>query len=285
LSLAKAYFGLTKPERTLANVMTAIAGFLFASEWKIDWKLFLALTAGSYLVIASACVFNNYLDRRLDEKMSRTRNRVLVSGEILSVNALFLGCVLAIAGFFILSFTNQLTVEVIIAGFIGYVFVYGYAKRHTEHSTLIGTIPGAASLVAGYTAVKDNLDTAALALFLIMLSWQMVHFYAIAIYRLKDYKAAGIPIFPLKRGVRVTKFYMVFYLVIFGLSAVWLTQSSSAGYIFLAVVLVLGVLWMQKTLRGFSSIKDGVWARGVFIFSLIVLLVLSLMLSVGSVLP
>ncbi|HEX5394881.1 MAG TPA: protoheme IX farnesyltransferase, partial [Candidatus Saccharimonadales bacterium] len=161
--------------------MTAVAGFLFASRWHIDWLLFASLLIGVTFVIASACVMNNLLDRRLDKKMSRTRNRALPAGKVSPAAGLVFGLLLGAAGFWALSFTNALTMAIIAVGYIGYVVAYGWSKRHTVYSTLIGTVPGGASLVAGYTAVTGSLDRAAAILFVIMLAWQMVHFYAIAV--------------------------------------------------------------------------------------------------------
>lgn len=284
-SWPKTYYQLTKPERTLANVLTAAAGFLFASKLNVNWQLFLTLIAGTSLVIASSCVLNNYIDRRLDQKMARTKKRALASGQASGHSALTFAAILGIAGFWILSYTNWLTFGIIAIAYFSYVVVYGIAKRHTVHSTLIGTIPGAASLVAGYTAVTNRLDDAALILFLIMLSWQMVHFYAIAIYRLNDYRAAKLPVMPAKKGVEVTKLYMWFYLVLFVISTAFLTFAGYTGYIYLSAVLLLGFAWARMAFRGFKTTNNELWAKEMFRFSLIVLLAMSGLISVGSVLP
>lgn len=217
--------------------------------------------------------------------MARTKKRALPSGKIPVRNAIIYATILAIAGFFILSYTNWLTVAVIGAGFVSYVVVYGFAKRHTLHSTLIGTVPGAASLVAGYTAVMDRLDSTAWVLFLIMLAWQMVHFYAIAIYRFKDYAAGNIPVMPLKVGIFYTKLQMLFYLVIFIVGSILLTLDGRAGYIYLVVMTLLGLVWLQKVIGGFKAVNSETWARDVFKFSLVVVVVFSVVLSLGSVLP
>ncbi|HLG90862.1 MAG TPA: protoheme IX farnesyltransferase, partial [Candidatus Saccharimonadales bacterium] len=199
-NLIRIYFSLTKPERTLTNVITALAGFLFASEFVLGKWLYLwmavYLIGGLTLIIASANVLNNYADKELDQKMARTRKRALPSGQVSARASIVYAAVLGLLGFWLLLYTNWLTVGIIAAAYFWYVAVYGYAKRHTVYSTLIGTAPGAASIVAGYTAYTGKLDLAALILFLMMVGWQMVHFYAIAIYRQKDYKAAAVPILP-----------------------------------------------------------------------------------------
>src|SRR3954464_10710331 len=98
----KAYYYLTKPGIIQANVMTAAAGFLFASTHHIDFGLLLATLAGTALIIASACVFNNYIDRDIDKKMSRTQKRATVTGEISKRNTLFFATTLGILGIIVL---------------------------------------------------------------------------------------------------------------------------------------------------------------------------------------
>src|ERR1700722_13872063 len=99
----KRYLELAKPERTLANVITAGAGYLFAAKWHIGWTIVPALLAGSSLIIASACVFNNYIDRDLDVQMARTKKRALVIGSISARTALIYGSILGALGFWLLT--------------------------------------------------------------------------------------------------------------------------------------------------------------------------------------
>jgi protoheme IX farnesyltransferase len=263
--------------------MTAVAGFLFASRWHIDWSLFASMFFGVTLVIASACVLNNLLDRKLDKKMSRTRNRAIPVGKVSPLAGLVYGLVLGAAGFGILSFTNTLTMAIIAVGYVGYVVAYGWSKRHTVHSTLIGTIPGGASLVAGYTAVTGQLDKAAAILFVIMLAWQMAHFYAIAVYRLKDYSDANLPVLPVKRGIKATKRQVLAYTLLFLFSASLLTWEDYTGYVFLAAVLFVGAVWLKRIIEDVPT--DEQWGKGVFKASLGVLVVTSVLLALGPVLP
>jgi protoheme IX farnesyltransferase len=283
--LLKDYYRLTKPGIIYGNLMTVAAGFLLASKWHIDFKLFVSLLAGTGLIIASACVFNNYLDRGIDAKMARTKTRALVSGKISARNAIIYAAVLAVLGFAILTQTNTITFIIGVVAIFSYVVLYGVAKRKTVHGTLVGTIPGAASLVAGYTAVTGKLDMGALLLFLIMLAWQMAHFYSIALYRQKDYKNAGIPVLPVVKGAKRTKLEILLYTFLFVVLVTLLSLNGYSGLVFLLVMAPLGLYWLYKGLQGFDIKKDDKWGRQMFGFSLIVLLTLSVMLSVGSVLP
>jgi protoheme IX farnesyltransferase len=283
--LIKEYYRLTKPGIIYGNLMTAAAGFLFASEWHIDVKLFISLLLGTGLIIASACVFNNYIDRGIDAKMARTKTRALVSGKIPAKNAIIFATVLAVLGFIILSYTNFLTVLIGFGALFSYVVLYGFAKRKSVHGTLVGTLPGSASLVAGYTAVTGKLDVGALLLFLIMVAWQMAHFYSIALYRQKDYKNAGIPVLPVVKGAKRTKLEILLYTFLFVIFVTLLSVNRYSGLVFLLVMAPLGLYWLWRGLQGFNVKKDDKWGRQMFGFSLIVLLTLSVMLSFGSVLP
>jgi heme o synthase len=277
---------LTKPGIIYGNALTAIAGFLLASRWHIHPGLFLATVAGTCLVIASACVINNYIDRGIDKKMARTQRRALVTGELSGTFAILYGLALGSLGFALLILlTKNLVVLIGAVAYIDYIVLYGASKRASVHGTLVGSVAGAAPPVAGYCAVSGHFDGGALIIFLIMVCWQMVHFYAIAIRRAADYKAAGIPVLPLVKGVRATKVQMISYTAAFIAAVAALTLFGYTGYIFLIVMGGAGVIWLYKGLTSFQ-IKDNVkWASGMFGYSLMILLVFSAALATGSILP
>lgn len=266
--------------------MTTAAGFLLASKWHIDFSLFLGVMLGTALVIASACVFNNYIDRNIDKKMARTKQRALASGQVSKTAAMVYASLLGIAGFrLLLVYTNNLTALIGFIAFVDYIVLYGWSKRHSVHGTLVGSIAGAAPPVAGYCAVTNRFDLGAFIIFMIMVFWQMVHFYAIAIRRQKDYKAAGIPVLPVVKGVRETKIQMILYTVAYILAIIDLSVRGYTGWTFAVVMGAMGLVWLYKGLKSFS-VKDNVaWAKKMFLFSLVVLLSFSIMLSIGSILP
>jgi protoheme IX farnesyltransferase len=283
--LFKAYYQLTKPGIIYGNLLTALAGYLFASAWHIDWSQLLGMLVGTSLVIASACVCNNYLDRGIDSKMARTKKRALVSGTIPVRSALIYASVLFVVGFAALVWLTNLYVVVIgLSAFVIYVVCYGFAKRHSVHGTLVGSFAGAAPILAGYISYRDRIDAGAIIVFLIMLIWQMPHFYAIAMYRLKDYQAAKLPVLPAKKGLLQTKWQIITYIVDFILVCVALSVFGYAGASFAIVMAIVGLIWLVRGIRGFRTKDEAAWARQMFFFSLIVLLIFSLMLSLGSVL-
>lgn len=280
------YYRLTKPGIIYGNAIAAAGGFLLASNGHINFGLFLATLAGLSLVIASACVTNNYIDRDIDAKMARTKNRALASGAVSVRNSLIYAAGLGLAGALTLAlFTNILTATLALFGWFAYVVLYGIGKRRTVHGTVIGSISGAVPPVVGYCAVTNRLDAGALLLFLVLVCWQMPHFYAIAMYRLKDYAAASIPVLPLKKGSHATKVQMLVYILAFIVATSLLTVLGYTGYTHLAVMILLGLAWLRLSLQGFKAASDEQWARKLFGFSLIVLLVFSAIISVDAWLP
>ena len=183
----KQYLQVTKPGIIFGNLISVIGGFLLASKGHIDYPLFVWTLLGVSLVVASGCVFNNYIDRDIDRKMERTKNRVLVKGLISPEASLVYATLLGIAGFMLLWFgANPLACWLGVMGFVVYVGVYSlYMKRHSVYGTLIGSLSGAAPPVIGYCAVTGDFDSGAAILLAIFSLWQMPHSYAIAIFRFR----------------------------------------------------------------------------------------------------
>jgi len=284
--MLQAYYAALKPERTYANVMTTAAGFLFACRWHIDWVLLLATIAGTTLVVMSACAANNCTDRTIDARMPRTKKRATATGDLPVRNVAAVSVVLGLAGLAVLiAYVNWLTVLIGVVAYVDYVVLYAWSKRTSVHSTLIGTISGAAPLVAGYTAVTGRLDTTALLLALIMIFWQMPHFYSIGIFRHDDYKAGGLPIWPVVKGVRSTQHWILVYTSLYLLSVLGLAVFGSAGLLFAVIMGLLGLYWLFLGIKGFGSLQPQKWARGMFGFSLITLLTLSAGIAFAPLLP
>jgi protoheme IX farnesyltransferase len=287
--MIKTYYRLAKPGIVYGNALPAIGGFLLASRGGFDPRLFVAMLLGLSLVIACGCVLNNYLDRGIDAKMERTKHRAIVTNAISGRSALIYAAILGILGFSLLVFfTNWLAVFAALLGLIFYVVVYGIAKRHTTWSTVVGSISGAVPPVVGYVAVTNTFDIGALIIFLILVAWQMPHFYAIAIFRSDDYAAASIPVLPVKKGIETTKVHMFAYVTAFIIAALALTYFGFTGYAFAGLMALLGAWWLALCIRGFrisGSTENIAWSRKMFRFSLIVLLAFSFALSLNAIVP
>ncbi|MBC7581874.1 protoheme IX farnesyltransferase [Aeromicrobium sp.] len=281
----KVYYHLTKPGIIYANALTAIAGYLFGSAWRVDISTFLAVVVGTSLVIAGACVYNNVIDRRIDKQMLRTRQRALVTGAITPMAGTIYATVLTIVGFSLLAlFTNVTVVVVGVIGIIDYVILYGWTKRHTQISTIVGSISGATSILAGYTAAVGHFDSAGALLFLILTIWQMPHFYAIAMYRKRDYAAAHLPLMPSKHREAIVKARILAYIVALMVVSVLLTTTGFAGVLCMTILLLLSGVWL---LTGVSKyhLESAVWGKQMFLVSLVVNLGISVAIAIGSVTP
>lgn len=275
------YYTLAKPGIIFGNAITAASGFILASKGHIDFWLFLATLVGLSFVIGSACVFNNYIDRGIDQKMARTKHRPLVTGAISVQDALIFGAALGCCGILLLTaYTNPLTTSIALTGFFVYVALYSFLKYKTEYGTLIGSIAGAVPPVVGYCAVSNRLDAGALIMFMIIVFWQMPHFFAIALYRLDDYAAASLPVLPITKGAHITKIHMLLYVIAFLVASLMLTVLGYTGYLYFAVTALLGLTWLWLCIKGFKADNDRLWARKMFLFSLVIVTVLCLTIAI-----
>jgi protoheme IX farnesyltransferase len=286
MSKVRSYYMLTKPGIVRGNALWAAAGFVLASTTSLDLPRFIAMLVGLSLVVAAACVFNNYVDRDIDRLMDRTKHRALAKGTVTPRHASNFGVALLWAGALILGFfTNLLTLALALFGLIMYALVYTVAKRHTVHGTIIGSISGAIPPVVGYAAVTGRIDLAALILFAILVFWQMPHFYAIAIYRLSDYQAAHIPVLPAVQGIPATKHQMIAYIAGFIAMTLWLFAAGYTGVVYAVIMAILGLVWLGSGIAGLRTTDDERWARGMFRLSLIVTSAFLVLIVLDKFLP
>ncbi len=273
METVKTYYWLTKPGIIYGNLLAVGSGFFIAARGTDTYAALLVETAFAIaLVIASACAFNNYIDRDIDKAMKRTSWRALASDSIPARSALIFAALLGLAGFIMLAvFTNRATFIAGVIGFVDYVVLYAWAKRRSWHGTLVGSVSGSVPLVAGYTAVTGRFDVGALLLFLTMAFWQMPHFYAIAMRRLKDYKAAGIPVLPAVKGMRAAKLQIIIYITAFMITDISLYALGYVGRFYAVVIGLYAAVWLSLGVKGFSAANDKRWAKKMFLYSLIFL--------------
>jgi heme o synthase len=283
----KNYIQVAKPGIVLGNLITAAGGFFLAAKGRIDLAVVPATLLGISLVVASGCVFNNWIDRNLDRKMVRTRERVLARRLIAPKIAVAYGLLLGIVGTVLIwAAANLLSVAVAMAGFAVYVGLYSlYLKRSSIYGTLIGSLAGAAPPLAGYCAVSGRFDTGALILMFIFILWQMPHCYAIAVLRYDDYAAAAIPVLPVKRGMAAVRKLIFGYILAFTMAALMLTVAGYTGYSFFAVAAALGCCWLYLAWSGHNAFDERLWAKKLYVFSILTVFVLSVMMSIDAALP
>ena len=272
---------ITKPGIIFGNLIAAAAGYFLAAQGNIDWLTFFTMNLGVILIIASGCVFNNYIDRDIDKLMKRTCNRVLVQ-KLMPVNtALVYATILGTCGFITLAvFTNLTAFFFGVLGFCVYVGFYSlYFKRKSIYGTLVGSISGACPPVIGYCAVTNQFDMGAAIMLVAFCLWQIPHSYAIAIYRFDDYKAANIPVLPVTDGIKAARNHIIGYIVAFTLVALMLSQQAYVGTVYAIAMGILGLYWLYIAVADFNSLDNHQWARRLFVFSIVTITSFSLLIS------
>ena len=205
----------------------------------------------------------------MDAKMARTKQRPSVTGAVNVQNALTFSLVLLIAGFSLLALLTNAIVGIIgIVAYILYVFAYGYAKRRTVHSTLIGAIPGALPAMAGYVAIDGALSLGAWLMFLLVFTWQMPHFYAISLFRKTDYAAAGVPVLGVVRPFSIVRRYIFAYMIAYLLVIVAMISADVVAPAAALILLAGSGYWLATALR-VNTRPNATWARAVFRSSLV----------------
>lgn len=278
----RTYYALTKPGIIFGNLLTALGGFFLIASANFSWSLLFFSMSGLSLIIAAGCVANNHQDRFCDSLMQRTKNRPLVLGIISPRKAFFFATSLLLLGSVILAkYTNWITLLVALCGFFVYVFLYTPLKHKSYHATLVGAIAGSTPPVIGYCAVHGTFDFAAFLLFAITTFWQMPHFFAIALYRMRDYQQANIPVLPIQKGSYATKIQMFLYLVAFAFTTPLLYVFHYTNLSFFIVTTLCNLAWIQLSLKGFFSSNEVKWSKQMFLFSLIAVTLINSLLIIN----
>ncbi|HDM8165262.1 TPA: protoheme IX farnesyltransferase [Vibrio harveyi] len=276
--MLKSYLSITKPGIIFGNLISVAAGFFLAAKSEpANFLLLLTTLVGVGLVIASGCVVNNIFDRDIDQKMKRTQNRELVMGNI-NIDAAFVyALVLLLNGTALLfQLVNPLSAVVVLLGYVFYVFFYTmWYKRNSVYGTLVGSISGAVPPLVGYLAVTNYISLEAILLFVMFCLWQMPHSYAIAMFRMQDYRDAGIPVLPVKEGITKAHQHMKVYVVAFGVVAIGLFMLGEAGYEYLAVSAAVCFMWTRVTFQKVNYNNYIQWSKAVFKVSLLVVMSIS----------
>ncbi len=262
-------------------VFTAVVGMFLAVP---GWPPLLATLAGTLgigLAASSAATINHLLDRRIDAKMNRTRNRPLATGKLTERNVLVFALSLGLLAMTILMlWVNSLTAILTFMSLIGYAIVYtAWLKRATPQNIVIGGAAGAAPPVLGWTAVTGSLAPEALLLFLIIFVWTPPHFWALAIYRKDEYALVDIPMLPVTHGTAFTRLQILLYTILLVIVTTLPYLTGMSGLVYLAGVTVLNAGFMWYALRMMSS-KDVLLPMHTFAYSITYLLVLFIFLLV-----
>ncbi|MBU8877680.1 heme o synthase [Bacillus sp. FJAT-29790] len=221
---------------------------------------------GSSLIIAGSCALNNYIDRDIDPFMERTKSRPTVTGKVNPAKVAILGFLFIGAGTLFLMFTTATAAIIGLVGVFSYIVLYTmWSKRRYVSNTIIGSISGAVPPLIGWAAVDANLGMMPWALFLIMFVWQPPHFYALAMRRVEEYRAANVPMLPVVKGFKRTKISIYAWVAAL-LPLPFLLPALGLPFLILASVLNIG--WIATGIYARKFNDDIKWAKLMFVYSL-----------------
>ncbi|WP_343155083.1 heme o synthase [Buchnera aphidicola (Kurisakia onigurumii)] len=279
----KKYLNLIKPGIVFGNYFSFLGGFFLASKENINLFLLYISSIGVILIIISGCIFNNIIDSDIDRMITRTKNRVLVK-KIITIKsayifAFFTGCI----GLFLLFYyVNNISFFLGCIGLFFYVIVYSFfMKRNSVHSTLIGSISGSIPVSIGYSSVSNKIDLCFLILFLILVFWQLAHFYSISLFRLNDYKIIKIPIFPIVYGIKCTRICIIISIFLFLLFLFFLYINNFINLFCFFTCFIFGILWLMISFFEFFDFYLRSYSRLIFIFSIFIILIFNLTIIIS----
>ncbi len=271
-SVFRQFYALTKPRVIQLIVFCALIGMLLALPGLPSWaELRLALLAclGIWLVAGAAAAFNCIVEKGIDASMKRTAWRATARGELEDWQTLLFSAVLCSAGCVLLyHWVNPLTMWLTLATFIGYAVVYTVIlKPLTPQNIVIGGASGAMPPVLGWAAMTGEVGPEALILFLIIFLWTPPHFWALALYRVEDYRKSGLPMLPVTHGNQFTRLMVLLYTLILFAACLMPYIYGMSSWLYLGAALLLGTGFC---LYGFYLWRDysDELARKTFRFSL-----------------
>ncbi len=277
-TLLAQYNALTKPRVIQLIVFCALIGMVLAVPGLpslAELKLAVIACFGIWLVAGAAAAFNCLVEKGIDAKMKRTSWRPTAKGELSDVQTGLFSAVLCALGSALLYFwANPLTMWLTFATFVGYAVVYTVIlKPLTPQNIVIGGASGAMPPVLGWAAMTGEVGPEALILFLIIFLWTPPHFWALALYRVEDYRKSGLPMLPVTHGSEFTRLQIVLYTFILFAACLLPFLYGMSSWIYLAVALAVSVGFCGYAIALWRNYSDAL-ARKTFRFSLIHLSVL-----------
>ena len=266
------YVALTKPRVVQLIVFCAVIGMLRAEQGLPDLRVAAAATVGIWLVASAAAAFNCLVEQQIDRRMARTAWRPTAKGELSSTQALVFSALLGGAGSALLYVAvNPLTMWLTFATFVGYAVVYTVIlKPLTPQNIVIGGASGAMPPVLGWAAMRNDVGPEALLMCLIIFLWTPPHFWALALYRVEDYRRSGLPMLPVTHGSDFTRLNVLLYTLVLFAGTLLPFVIGMSSWLYLAAAVVLGA--------GFIGYAWGLWrsysdplARRTFRYSILYL--------------
>lgn len=277
------FLQLIKIRIVIVNLITALGGVILASPGSYDLLTTICIIIGTMTMVGSACALNNVLDIDIDSKMQRTKNRILVKGEMSQKTAKQISLILLFVSSIVLYLgTNVLTLLVSLFGWFVYIVLYTlWLKRRNFLGIFVGGLSGAVPPLIGYCGISNTVDMKAILIFSILFVWQLPHSWAIVIRRLDDFKRAEMnPLFSMDR-LLATKVSMIVTALLLIPVTYSLTYFNMAGNLYGIAAILTGFIFLYLCIVGLFTKNDTKWAGHVFIYSVnhLTLLILCLTLD------
>ncbi len=280
------FWRLTKPRVVSLIVFTAVIGMLLAVPGVPPPGLLLAATVGIALVAGAAAAFNCLVEQKIDALMARTRARPTAAGTISSVQVLlFAGAVGGLGLAILWHAVNPLTMWLTLGTFVGYAIIYTVVlKPATPQNIVIGGASGAMPPVLGWAAMTGDVSYQPLLLFLIIFAWTPPHFWALALYRRREYARAGVPMLPVTHGEEFTRLHLLLYTLLLVAATLLPFATRMAGHFYLGAAAVLDLAFLGYAVALWRRYSDAL-ARRTFAYSIFYLAMLFAVLMIDHYLP
>lgn len=266
------FFQLAKPRVNALIVFCAVIGMFLATPAMVPLQVLVCGTLGIGLVAGAAAAINCLVEQKIDAVMARTRARPLPRGELTSLQTLLFALLIGGAGLMILHlWVNDLTMWLTLGTFVGYAVIYTILlKPATPQNIVIGGASGAMPPVLGWAAVTGTISHDALLLFLIIFAWTPPHFWALALYRKKEYARAGMPMLPVTHGDQFTRLHVLFYTVILTACTLLPFASGMSHWFYLVSAVALDGVFLYYAWKIWRDYSDQL-AKQTFKYSIIYL--------------
>jgi heme o synthase len=273
----KQFLALTKPRVTALAVFTSVIGMYLAvpAPNLPAFKTVILAALGIWLLAASAFTVNCLLEAVTDAKMKRTAWRASAAGTVSPTESMVFAAILGAMGSGILcAWVNVLTMLLTLLTFFGYAFIYTLLlKPNTPQNIVIGGASGAMPPVLGWAAITNDVSAMAWVLVLIIFLWTPPHFWALALYRVEDYKKSGLPMLPVTHGSKFTRLQMLLYTVLTVAATLLPVAIGASGLLYGGLALALGAAFLAYVIALYRNYSDEL-ARKTFKFSILYLMLL-----------
>jgi protoheme IX farnesyltransferase len=263
---------LTKPRVTQLAVFCAVIGMFLATPTLPDMQKVIAGTIGIWLLAAAAFAVNCLIEQRVDARMLRTARRATATGSISSAQVmLFSGALGGIGMFVLYRWVNPLTMWLTFATFVGYAVIYtAILKPRTPQNIVIGGLSGAMPPALGWAAIADAVPAEAWLLVLIIFIWTPPHFWALALYRTRDYENSGLPMLPVTHGQQFTRLHILLYSIALMATTALPFVIGMSGWLYFLCAMALGALFVWYSWKLYRQYSDEL-SRKLFRFSILYL--------------